>query len=294
MKLNLESPVPLYHQLQEILRLKIANRAWNVGTQIPSEHDLCRTYGVTRPTVRQALEGLVREGLLVKRRGKGAFVTDPPLPVGLFSVTGVSDAFAGSNIQVETRVSYAGRSSACILAEGDDPEQGWVKFERVRSLNQVPTFFEYTWISAALVSGLDKSDLNNRSLYKTLQDNFNLRVGGGKQRFSAVAAPLKIARALRVRPGAPLLRVVRSIDLSRGGVATEAFPSAMRIDLYAAQGPFVLEQNITATNAYGSGADHPAVPTPQSEKSAASSVSNSANGANPALISHVPTTGVNF
>lgn len=259
MKLNLESPVPLYHQLQEILRLKIANRAWSVGTQIPSEHELCRTFGVTRPTVRQALEGLVREGLLVKRRGKGAFVTTPPPPVGLFSVTGVSDAFAGSNIDVETRVTYAGKSAACILAEGVDPDGGWVKFERVRSLNNVPVFYEYTWIQAQLVPGLEKIDLNNRSLYRTLQESHGLRVGGGTQRFSAIASGLKVARALRVRPGAPLLRVVRSMDLVRGNVATETLPATMRVDLYAAQGPFVLEQNITATNAYSSASDHPAV-----------------------------------
>ena len=102
MKLNLQSPVPLYHQLQEILRQRIGAKAWAVGGQIPSEHELCAAYGVTRPTVRQALEGLVREGLLVKRRGKGAFVTEPPVPVGMFSVAGTSEAFEAHSIHVET------------------------------------------------------------------------------------------------------------------------------------------------------------------------------------------------
>ena len=74
MQLDMSSPVPLYHQLQDILRSEIARKVHTVGGKLPSEHELCRAYGVTRPTVRQALEGLVREGLVHKHRGKGAFV----------------------------------------------------------------------------------------------------------------------------------------------------------------------------------------------------------------------------
>src|SRR6516165_9505485 len=110
-KLDHESSVPLYHQLQDFLRRKIAARTWGVGTQIPSEHELCRSFGVTRPTVRQALDGLVREGLIRKRRGKGAFVTDPPRGVGLFSVSGTSDAFAAQHLTVQTKVLQAGHTA---------------------------------------------------------------------------------------------------------------------------------------------------------------------------------------
>jgi DNA-binding GntR family transcriptional regulator len=253
-KLNLESPVPLYHQLQEFLRRKIAARTWRVGSQIPSEHELCRSFGVTRPTVRQALEGLVREGLLRKRRGKGAFVTDPPRPVGLFSVRGTSDAFAAQYLTVQTKVLHAGHCGSCIHAGGEDPAQGWIKLERVRSFNGIPTLFEYTWVDAQLAPGLEKVRLTNKSLYRALQERYGLRAGGGKQRFSAVAAEAKIARALRVRAGAPLLHVIRQLDLLRMGESTPVqngnhpeaatFAGALRVDLYAAQGPFALEQII--------------------------------------------------
>jgi len=259
MKLNPQSPVPLYHQLQEILRQKIAAKAFAVGAQIPSEHELCAAYGVTRPTVRQALEGLVREGLLMKRRGKGAFVTEPPVPVGMFSVAGTSEAFAAQKLKVETRLLHAGPAAACVLADGDDPAAGWIKLERVRSLNGAPTFFEFTWIDRALVPGLEDCQLNNRSLYRTLQEKYSLRTGAGRQRFAGVAAGVKVARALRVRPGAPLLRVVRTLDLIRGGAVDEVHRNAFRVDLYAAQGPFVLEQAITASNAAASAPEHPEV-----------------------------------
>ena len=131
-------------------------------------------------------------------------------------------------------------------------------------MNSTPTFFEYAWLHGALVPGLDARNLNDRSLYRTLQDEYNLRPGGGKQWFSAIAAGLKVARALRIRPGAPVLKVVRKLDLLRvGGPITTTHSGSMFVELYAAQGPFLLEQSIPATNAYGSDADHPAVSNQQ-------------------------------
>ncbi len=272
MKLDMTSPVPLYHQLQDILRAEIARKIYNVGGKLPSEHELCRTYGVTRPTVRQALEGLVREGLVYKHRGKGAFVTEPPLPIGLFSVTGTSDAFAAQKLKVETKVLSVDRVPTCLLAEGNDPPGGWVKLERMRRVNNVPTFFEYTWIHALLVPGLDRLDLNNRSLFHCLAEQYKLRVDGGRQRFSGVSAPLPVANALAIKPGVPLLRVVRSMHMiSRPGqsgvLAASRHAGALQVDLYVAQGPFVLEQNIPAGSSNVGGAigvpETPLITVPQ-------------------------------
>src|SRR5258708_38814310 len=132
MKLDQSSPVPLYLQLQDILRKQISTKVYKAGGKLPSENELCRNFDVTRPTVRQALEGLVREGLLYKHRGKGAFVTAPPLPIGLFSITGTSDAFAEQKLRVETKVVRIGHSAKCVVAEGSDPSHGWIALERFR------------------------------------------------------------------------------------------------------------------------------------------------------------------
>lgn len=249
MKLDLNSPVPLYQQLQDIMRNAILARQYKVGGKLPSEHELCRDYGVTRPTVRQALEGLVREGLLMKHRGKGAFVTEPPLPVGLFSVIGTIEAFAQQKQKVETRVLSVEKAATCVLAEGSDPIGGWYKLERVRRINGIPTFYENTWVQASLVPGFDRADLNNQSLFRTLAEPFKLRVDGGKQRFSAVHAPLRIAEFLDIKHGSPLLHVVRTMHLTPtshkpGYPAGVRLHNALMVDLYTAQGPFVLEQTI--------------------------------------------------
>ena len=71
--------VPLYHQVEQVIRYRIATRQYASGLQIPSEHELGRELKVSRVTIREALRELVRENLLVKVQGKGTFVA-PDLP----------------------------------------------------------------------------------------------------------------------------------------------------------------------------------------------------------------------
>src|SRR5204862_6436852 len=71
--------IPLYHQVEQVIRHRIATRQYASGLQIPSEHELGRELKVSRVTIREALRELVRENLLVKVQGKGTFVA-PELP----------------------------------------------------------------------------------------------------------------------------------------------------------------------------------------------------------------------
>lgn len=72
-----DSVIPLYHQLKEILRTQIEERTFKPHQQIPSEHELQKTYGLSRATVRKAIDSLVREGLVYRLHGKGTFVAEP-------------------------------------------------------------------------------------------------------------------------------------------------------------------------------------------------------------------------
>ena len=81
--LNSSSPLPLYHQLAELLQERIRSGEYPAGVRIPSEPELARTYGIGRPTVRQATDVLVRRQLVERRRGSGTFVVEPPEQVDL-------------------------------------------------------------------------------------------------------------------------------------------------------------------------------------------------------------------
>ena len=72
-KLKSDSPIPLYYQLREIIRDKIMNEDWGYGTEIPSELKLCDEFNLCRATVKQAMDGLVNEGLIVRQKRKRIF-----------------------------------------------------------------------------------------------------------------------------------------------------------------------------------------------------------------------------
>ena len=71
-----ESRQKLYVQIYTILKEKITGREWTVGERIPTEDDLCKTYEVSKVTVREAIHELVREGYLNRQQGKGTYITD--------------------------------------------------------------------------------------------------------------------------------------------------------------------------------------------------------------------------
>ena len=87
------SPVALYYQLKSILAQKIMNNEWQVGDRLPSEFELCKEYGVSRITVRQALAELEKDGLIKRRQGVGTFVTVPKIEQQLTSFYSFSEEF---------------------------------------------------------------------------------------------------------------------------------------------------------------------------------------------------------
>src|SRR6516225_6403974 len=82
------SPVPLYAQLESILAAEIAAGRLPPGDQLPKEEELVKRYGVSRTTVRQAIQNLVRRGLIEIRRDKGTFVSQPKITQDLTGLSG--------------------------------------------------------------------------------------------------------------------------------------------------------------------------------------------------------------
>ncbi|MBM4430527.1 MAG: GntR family transcriptional regulator, partial [Chloroflexi bacterium] len=70
------SAIPIYHQLEMLIREQIRSGLWRPGDRIPTEKQLCQMYGISRSPVRQALKTLEDEGVLLRRRGAGTFVSD--------------------------------------------------------------------------------------------------------------------------------------------------------------------------------------------------------------------------
>ena len=90
-----KAPVSLYYQLKEEMKEKIKAGEWPAEFKIPPERELCSIYGVSRITVRQALEDIKREGYIYSKQGRGTFVTRPKIELDLEKFYSFSEDMQG-------------------------------------------------------------------------------------------------------------------------------------------------------------------------------------------------------
>ncbi len=215
--LNPESPIPLYHQLAERLSAQIRTGELAAGARIPSEHQLVAMYGIGRPTVRQALDSLVRQGLLCRRRGSGTFVCEPAQEVDLFSLDGTKAAFHKKGLMAETRIREKIRLQQ-ITDTPDNPFSGRQAYflSRLTCLAGTPVLLEDLYLHPQLFAGIDRLDLAGGSLSSIAAEHFMLRPQGGKQSFRIGYPDAAQARCLDVTTSSPLLQVERRLDFAAG------------------------------------------------------------------------------
>src|SRR5712672_870968 len=87
-KVNPDSPIPLYAQVESILATGIADGTYPAGSQLPNEDELVERHAVSRTTIRQTIQNLIRRGLIEIRRGKGTFVLQPKITQELTQLSG--------------------------------------------------------------------------------------------------------------------------------------------------------------------------------------------------------------
>lgn len=143
--LNTESYSPLYKQLVQKLHNDIDIGVYPIHSKIPSEQELCETYGVSRVTVRKALDELAQEGLLKRHQGKGTFVSLPRIRRNLQNVNSFHDVCAGMGLTPTTRLLSAnlvpGTREDCESLLLDYPAQ-LVEVIRLRLADDLPVMLE--------------------------------------------------------------------------------------------------------------------------------------------------------
>jgi GntR family transcriptional regulator len=226
-EIDRRSPLPLYAQLRKGLEARLAGGEWRAGDRIPSEPELCKEYGVSRPVVRQALQELASEGVFVRRKGLGTFVAEPKVVSRslVHSLVGFYQDMERMGLTTETRVlgqalEPAGEKVGARLKI--DVLTPVVKISRLRSVGGHPVVLVSSYLPYALCPGLIQADLRHQSLYAYLEQEYSLRIGGGQREIEAVLATDEEARLLEVERGAPLLRL-ESVSFLEDGRPMEYF-----------------------------------------------------------------------
>lgn len=220
MQLNQNSPVPLYHQLAQLLRADIDSGDIAINEKIPSETELARKYSIGRPTVRQATDLLVRDGMLERRRGSGTYVLPPTRRIDLFSLAGTSAALQDLPFAVHTEL-------LAPLKKVSGPEHlprrlaGRPVFElqRLSRIDGKPVLTETIYLDVNLFTGLENLNLEHSSLARIAREHYFLEATSADQTFNILIADKKQSALLDVIEGTPILGVSRCIHF---GEQTEA------------------------------------------------------------------------
>jgi GntR family transcriptional regulator len=232
-QIDFESNIPYYLQLIEILKGKITARVWVPGDQIPGEQDLCKMYGVSRTVVRQALLELELEGIILRRKGKGTFITKPKISEGIVQkLTGFYQDMVERGLRPVTSVlkqvvGPAGEKVARYLEI--DPGEKVIEIRRLRSINGEPIQIVTTYIPLAICPALAAADLTDRSLYEFLEAECGIVLARGRRYIEAVLASESEAQLLEIDRGAPLV-LLDSISYAADGRPIEYYHALHRGD----------------------------------------------------------------
>lgn len=206
--LDKRGPVPIYHQLKELIRQKIEDGEWASGALIPSERELCEQYDISRMTVRHALSELVHEGLLYREQGKGTFVAEPRITQELGQLTGFTQ-------DMQTRSKTPGAKVLCVERQPAapptaqalqiQPGRPLIVVERLRLADREPMAIEASHLSFRGCEELLQQDLS-QSLYQLLREEYQLIPTRAEQQIEADDCTSREAELLAVPPGSPVLR----------------------------------------------------------------------------------------
>ena len=213
----------LYDQIKNDLLSKIKDGTYPEGDTIPSEIELAAAYGVSRPTVRQALQILASEGYLEKRRRRGTVVTRPKVSQSFtMNISSFEDAMrlAGRLPKTNVLLFKRERASAEVsekleLAAGREV----YKLVRLRYADGLPNVFVESYIPCDLYPGLDSFDFNETSLYAAM-DDCGKPVMTARRRLEAVRADGATSALLDVEVGDPLL-LFHTVARDADGTAVE-------------------------------------------------------------------------
>lgn len=204
--LNLDSPVPLYYQLQEHIRSLIEEGHLQEGTHLPTEAELASQFNVSRATVREALRGLVERGLIEKRQGVGSIVTNTKIDELLPGLASFSAEMEARGFKVTSDVLDLG----CVVPPARvlnalhlPPGSEVVKVRRLRFVNEKPFLISTSYLPPEISLDEDFSG----SLYELLENVYGYRITAGRTSIEAGLADDLEAPLLDTESGKAVLRI---------------------------------------------------------------------------------------
>ncbi|MFA5400479.1 MAG: GntR family transcriptional regulator [Dehalococcoidia bacterium] len=238
--LTREKGVPLYYQLDTILRKKILSGEIAAGAPFPTEDLLVQQYNISRITVRQALASLEKDRLIVRKQGKGTFVAEKIERAELPKLSGTGNDLVdisshdSKRIKIMTRVVGFSRLLAnktitdyLGIPEGEEI----IRIERVRLANEKPLYHLLNYLPLDIGEKLNQKALKNKTLTHLMETDLKIVIKKAVQTIEADTVDSYIGAILEAREGDPCL-ILRRVVYEKSGRAIEYLVATFRADRY--------------------------------------------------------------
>ena len=231
--INKEIGIPYYYQLKQFIINEIESNRWKSGQQILPEMKICEILGISRTVVRQAIQELVNEGYIIKKKAKGTFVAEPKINENLvqrlmgFYEDMTARGFKVKNDILKQEVIEAPKKIANFLNLRKNEKV--IVISRLRRLNNEPVVLDTTYIPYKMCPDLLDEDMTNKSLYEFLEGKHKFEIDRGRRFIEAVIADGREAKLLNIKKGSPLV-LIESISYLKDGRAIEYYHAVHRGD----------------------------------------------------------------
>jgi GntR family transcriptional regulator len=207
------NPSPLYAQVEAVLASSIADGTITPGSQLPTENSLIERFGVSRPTVRKAIQNLTARGLVEIQRGKGTFVTRPKITQELTALSGFVEDMQALGRKptarlLDKQVVAASKTVAGHLALAAGALV--VRIQRVRLADGVAVSFDETYLPLEIGEKIVSNDLEAEPIFSLLEQKYHMPLVEAEYRLEAVSAEPAVAQALGVETGSALFLIERT------------------------------------------------------------------------------------
>jgi len=230
------SPIPIYYQLESFIKNQIEAGFILPGETIPSEREYAESYGISRMTVRQAINSLVNDGLLYRKKGSGTFVSQKKIEQPLQGLTSFTEDMKKRGMTPTSKLIHFEVVSAnrFIANELKISEYAPVyEIKRIRLADGEPMALETNYLSANLVKGLTEDEVN-ASIYSYVEKKLGLQITHAEQLIESVRASEEHEKLLNIEKDHPMLYIQRNTFL-HDGTPLELVKSVYRGDRYKFQ-----------------------------------------------------------
>jgi len=205
--------IPLYIQVKQKITQELMSGNWRAGDLIPSEIELAQSYLVSQGTVRKAIDELSIEKILIRRQGKGTYVTthnEEQIQLRFLRLTSTK----GNKEKLESQLlSFEKTRVNSYVANRLNlrPGSSVYKIKRVLTFARKPLILDEIYISTIPFKGLNAEMINQKkgSLYRLYESNYGIQMLNADEKIKAVSAEAEVSKLLNIKKGHPILGIER-------------------------------------------------------------------------------------